>query len=101
MFAAVAGKVTVVALDHRDARAHEAGDREDRDAGAQCERGVGMAEVVEMTKRIDTSRDLRRLPVAASETAEVDVPTARVGEEQQFSAIPARYRTCRTSFGTS
>jgi hypothetical protein len=82
VFAAVAGKVTVVAVDHRDARAHEAGDGEDRDAGAQCERGVGMPEVVEMTKRVDASRDLRCLPVAASETAEVDVPTARVGEEQ-------------------
>ena len=82
MFAAVAGEVAVVAVDHRDARAHEARDREHRDAGAHCERGVGVAEVLEMTKRLDTRRDLGCLPVTAAEAAEVDVPTARVREEQ-------------------
>jgi hypothetical protein len=85
VFAAVAGEVAVMAIDHRDARAHEARDREHRDAGAQCERGVGVAEVVEMAKWFDAGRDLGCLPVTAAEAAEVDevdVPTARVRKEQ-------------------
>src|SRR4029450_13375468 len=40
VFAAVAGEITVVAVDHRDARAHEAGDREYRHAGAEREGSV-------------------------------------------------------------
>jgi hypothetical protein len=48
----------------------------------QCEHRIGVAEVVEMASRLDASRDLRCLPVAASPAAEVDVPTARVREEQ-------------------
>lgn len=47
MFAAVVGEVSVVAVDHRDARAHEAGDREDRDVGPKREGGVGVAQVIE------------------------------------------------------
>ena len=34
MFAAVAGEVAVVAVDHRQAGAHEPGEVEDRDPGA-------------------------------------------------------------------
>ena len=43
MFASVAGEVSVVAIDHRQARAHEPGQVEDRDAGAEREGGVGVA----------------------------------------------------------
>jgi len=35
-----------------------------------------------MAKRLDAGRDLGCLPVTAAEAAEVDVPTARVREEQ-------------------
>jgi len=42
----VAGEVTVVLVDHREAGAHEAGEIEDRDAGAEREGRVGVAKVV-------------------------------------------------------
>ena len=84
VFAAVAGEVAVVAVDHRDARAHEARDREHRDAGAQCERGVGVAQVVEAANAFDASGDLGGLPVAAAEDAEVDPATARVRKEDSI-----------------
>jgi len=35
-------------VDHRDARADEAGDGEDRNAGAKGEGGVGVAQIVEI-----------------------------------------------------
>ena len=83
MLAAVASKMTVVVVDHRDARAHEARDREHRDAGSQCEGGVGMAQVVEVAERVDAGRDLGRFPMTPAEAAEVDVAAARVREEQR------------------
>jgi hypothetical protein len=49
-FPAVTGEMPVVVVDHRDARAHEARDREHGDAGAQREGGVGVAQVVEMAR---------------------------------------------------
>jgi hypothetical protein len=52
VLAAVAGEVAVVMVDHRDARAHEAGDREHRNAGAQSEGRVRVAPVVEVAQRI-------------------------------------------------
>ena len=45
MISAVVGEVAVVAVDHRDAGAREARDREHRDAGAEREGGVGVSEV--------------------------------------------------------
>ena len=83
MFAAIAGEVAVVAIDHRDARAHEAGDREHRDAGSQREGGVGVARVVEVAERLDAGRDLGGFPVAPPEAAEVDVAPTRVREENR------------------
>jgi hypothetical protein len=52
MLTAVASELAVVAVDHRDARAHEARDRKHRDAGAQREAGVGGTQVVEMAERL-------------------------------------------------
>src|SRR5437870_5527390 len=45
VFAAVEGEVAVVAVDHRDARAHEPGEGEDGYACAEREGGVGVAQV--------------------------------------------------------
>jgi hypothetical protein len=75
MFTAVVSEVPVVVIDHGDARAHEAGDGEDGDAGAEREGGVGVAEIIEVAQRLDRSRFLSGLPVAAAVAAEVD-PTA-------------------------
>ena len=46
MLAAISSEVTVVVVDHRDARAHETRDREHGDAGPEREGGVGVALVV-------------------------------------------------------
>jgi hypothetical protein len=51
MFTAVVSEVPVVVIDHGDARAHEAGDGEDGDAGAEREGGVGAAEIIEVAQR--------------------------------------------------
>lgn len=59
VLAAVAGEVSVVAVDHRQACAHEPGEVEDRDAGTECEGGVGVAQVVRATDRFDPSHGLR------------------------------------------
>ena len=53
MFVAVEGEVAVVEVDHRDARAHEARESEHRNAGAEREGGVGVAQVVEIAQRLD------------------------------------------------
>jgi hypothetical protein len=53
VFAAVVGEVSVVAVDHRDARAHEAGNREHRDSSPKRVGGVGMAQVVEAADRVN------------------------------------------------
>ena len=44
--ASVAGEVAVVAVDHREAGAHEPREVEDGDAGAEREGGVGVAQVL-------------------------------------------------------
>jgi hypothetical protein len=59
-------------VDHRDARAHEAGDREDRNAGAEREGRVGVAQVIQVAQRLGACGSLCGLPVAAAEAAEVD-----------------------------
>jgi hypothetical protein len=73
---AVDGEVAVVEIDHRDARAHEPGEREHRDAGAEREGGVGVAQVVEVAQRFDPDRSLQGLPVAPVEVAEINVTAA-------------------------
>jgi hypothetical protein len=70
-----------VVVDHGDARAHEAGDGEDRDADAQREGGVGVAQVVEIAWRLDGCGLLGGLPVSATEAAEVDPASPRVREQ--------------------
>src|SRR5207253_4469342 len=83
MHMAVPGEMAVVAIDHRDARADEAGDREHGNAGAEGEGGVGVAQVVEPTNRLDARIDLSGSPVAAAEDAEVDPAATRVREQDR------------------
>jgi hypothetical protein len=56
VLAAVLGEVAIVMIDHREAGAHEAGEREDGDAGSKREGGVGVAEVVEVADRSGFAR---------------------------------------------
>ena len=79
MHMAVTGEMTVVAVDHRDARADEARDCEHRNTSAEREGGVGVPEVVEPTDRFDTSGDLRGSPVAAAETRKSTLPPRTFG----------------------
>jgi len=83
VFAAVEGEVAVVAVDHRDARAHEPGDGEDGYACAEREGGVGVAQVIEAADRLDPGLDLRRPPVLASEDPEVDPAAAHVRKQDR------------------
>ncbi|HEY3576719.1 MAG TPA: hypothetical protein VGK68_01840 [Gaiellaceae bacterium] len=90
MVAAVVGEMAVVAIDHRDARPHEAGDREHWNAGAQRESGVRVPQVIEAADRVDSSLDLRRPPVLASEDAKVDPSAAHVRKQDRLSDAGSR-----------
>jgi hypothetical protein len=81
MHMAVTGQMAVVAIDHRDARADETRDRKHWNAGAECEGGVGVAQVVEPTYRFDARGDLRGPPVTAAKNAKVDPAAASVREQ--------------------
>ena len=83
MLAAVVGEVAVVVVDHRDARAHEAGYGEDRDSRAEGEGRVGMAQVVEAARRVDPGSLLGGLPVAAAVAAEVDPAAPGIRKEDR------------------
>ena len=82
MLVAVDCEVAVVEIDHRDARAHEPREREHRDAGAEREGGVGVAQVVEVAQRLDPDCFLDGFLVPAVEVAEVEVAAACVREQQ-------------------
>jgi hypothetical protein len=86
---AVDGEVAVVEVDHRDARPHEARDGEHRDARAEGEGGVGVAEVVEVAQWVDTGRFLDRFPVPPVEVSEVEIAAEGVGEQQR-ALLPRR-----------
>jgi hypothetical protein len=47
MLASVAGEVTVMSVDHRQAGAHVAGEVEGGDAGTECEGREGVSEIVD------------------------------------------------------
>ena len=83
MLAAVASEVTVVVIDHRDARTHETRDREHRDASPQREGGVRVPQVVKTPQRLDAGSRLSRLPVTTAEDAEVDPTPSRVREQDR------------------
>ena len=90
MLVAVDCEVAIVEIDHRDARAHEPREGEHRDASAEREGGIGVAQVVEVAQRLDPGRFLNGFPMPTVEIAEVEVAAARVREEQQ-AALPRPY----------
>ncbi len=90
MLASVAGEMAVVAVDHRDARAHEAGEVEDGDARPEREGGVGVAQVVETPQRLDAGGRLCGPPFAGAEVVEVEVAAPRRREQQGLSMRGSR-----------
>jgi hypothetical protein len=76
VLASVASEVAVVAVDHKQARAHVAGELERRDSRSKRERGEGVAQVVDPSHRFDAGFDLRWLPVPVTEVAKVEIAAA-------------------------
>src|SRR4029450_3387038 len=74
--------MAVVAVDHRQARAHEAGEVEGRDTGTKGEGSKGVAQVVDAPARIDPGLDLGRRPYTCAEVAQVEVAAARRGKKK-------------------
>jgi hypothetical protein len=66
MLAPVAGEVAVVAVDHRQAGAHETGEVEGRDARPQREGRERVTQIVWPPQRLDPGGALGRLPGAAA-----------------------------------
>ena len=79
VFASVVSEMTVVDVDHRDARAHEAGDGKDRDAGSESKGRVRVTEVVGLVRGVHAGSDQSWFPGA--EVAQVDVVASRPREE--------------------
>ena len=86
MLATVAGEVAVVAVDHREAGAHIAGEIEGGDAGTQGEGSEGVPEIVDSPERLDPGCELCRFPVAVAEVVQIDVAAA-LGREEQVSRL--------------
>src|SRR5947209_9438193 len=80
---AVFGEVPVVAVDHRQAGAHVAGEVEGGDAGAEREGGEGVPEIVDAADWVDPERALGGLPVAVTEVVQVEVPAAGCWEHER------------------
>jgi hypothetical protein len=76
VLAAVTGEVPIMAVDHCQARAHEARELEDGDAGSEREGGVCVAQVVGPANRLDAGGALRRSPLAGAEVVQIDVTAA-------------------------
>src|SRR6266508_6404169 len=83
MVASVAGEMPVVAVDHRQAGTHVAGEIEGRDAGTERKGGEGVPQIVDASQRCDPDRELGGLPLARAEVVQVEVGAAK-GREQQF-----------------
>jgi hypothetical protein len=67
VFAAVAGQVAVVAVYHRQAGAHVAGQIEGGNTGTKSEGRKRVAQIVNPAQRLDPHRELGRLPLAVTE----------------------------------
>jgi hypothetical protein len=64
--AAVAGEMAVMAVDHRQAGAHVAGQIEGGDAGTEREGREGVPQIVDAPERGDPGCELGRFPVAGT-----------------------------------
>jgi hypothetical protein len=91
MLAAVAGEVTVVAINHRQADTHEAREVEGGDAGP-AEGRERMAQVVRSPQRIDPRCPLRGLPVPSAEVVQVEIPPRGAGNKRARLVAPAADR---------
>jgi len=92
VLASVPGEVAVVAIDHGQAGAHVAGEVEGRDAGTKREGGEGVSEIVDPARWLESSRELRRLPLAVAEVVQVEVAAPLGGEHER--ARPTRRLAC-------
>src|SRR5947208_16250915 len=83
MFAAVAGEVAVVAVDHGQAGAHVAGEVEGRDAGTEREGREGVPEIVDPSQWVDARGLLCGPPSEGAEVVDVEVAASLAGKEQR------------------
>ena len=82
MLASVAGEVAIVAVDHRQAGAHEPGEVENGNAGPKGEGRISVAQVVGPTNRVDPGGELCWPPLAGAEVVQVNVAAARGWKQQ-------------------
>jgi hypothetical protein len=83
----IAREVTVVTVDHRQARAHVTGEVEGRDAGTQGKGGEGVPQIVDPAERLDPGRQLGWFPESGSEVMQIEVAAARRGKDQRRARI--------------
>ena len=76
VFAAVAGEVAVVAVNHGEACTHVAGEVEGGDAGTEGEGRERVAEILDAAERPDSGGELGGSPVAAAEVVQIEVAAA-------------------------
>jgi hypothetical protein len=88
VLSSVTGEVSVMAVDHCQARAHVPGKVEGRDPGTERERREGVAEIVDPAPWVDSGRFLGRLPVAVAEVIQIEV--AAVGCREDEIAMVSR-----------
>ncbi len=83
MLASVSGEVAVVAVDHRQARAHVAGEVAGGDSGTEREGREGVPQIVDAPSRLDPGRHLGGFPVAGAEVVQVEVAAMGYGKQQR------------------
>ena len=81
MLASVAGEVAVVAVDHRQAGAHIAGEVEGGDTGMEREGREGVPEIVDPPKRGDADGLLCGPPLIGAEVVDVEVAAPLAGKQ--------------------
>lgn len=86
MLSSVTGEVSVMAVDHRQARAQVPGKVEGRDPGTERERREGVTEIVDPAPWVDSGRFLGRLPVAVAEVMQIEVAAVR-GREDEIAVV--------------
>jgi SacI restriction endonuclease len=90
VLAPVASEVAVVAIDHRQACSHVAGEVEGGDAGTEGEGRERVPEIVDAAKRRDPGRLLCRPPRAVPEVVEVEIAAIADGNRSELSGSGRR-----------